>query len=84
LTCEKIPTEQRRKYVEQYVTLCAVSIILMFIILILIRRALLNMAQTLDLGAYTPSDYCIQGSNMKFDDYAHMAIEDSLKDYFHS
>ena len=65
-------------------TLMSVSIVLMFIILIIIRRSLLNMAQALDLGAYTPSDYCIQGRSMKFDDYAHMAIEDSLKDYFES
>lgn len=65
-------------------SLMSISIIIMFIILIAMRRSLLNMAQQLDLGAYTPSDYCIQGSNMKFDDYAHMAIEDSLKDYFQS
>lgn len=62
--------------------LVGVSIILMFLALIALRRQLLTKAQALDRDAYTPADYCLMGTNMVFDDYSQPAIEDHLKEYF--
>ena len=54
----------------------------MFFALIIIRRQLLNKAQDLDRDAYTPSDYCLMGTSMTFDDYAQLSIENHLTSYF--
>jgi hypothetical protein len=46
------------------------------------RKRLLDKAEALDGDANTPADYAVMGKGMEFRDYAPMAIEGQLKDYF--
>lgn len=46
------------------------------------RRNLLKKALKLDQDVYTPSDYCIMGKNMKFDNYSPESIRKEIVDYF--
>ena len=64
--------------------LVAFSIVFMFLSLIILRRALLNKAEELDSRAQTPSDYCLMGTNLVFDDdeYTPDKIEENLKKFF--
>ena len=53
-----------------YMIVVFLSIILMFIMLIFLRRNLIKAAMELDEGAVTPSDFCLHGKNLKFDSYS--------------
>lgn len=46
------------------------------------RRQLLKQALSLDMDAFTPSDFCLMGINMRFEDYTPDAMETSVKDFF--
>ena len=74
--------EKRKKYVGVVATLVLVSIILSFLFLIWMRSNLLQKALKLDADAFTPSDFCIMGMTMKFDDYSPDAITDKIKEVF--
>ena len=58
------------------------AIVVFLISLIWMRKRLLDKAEALDGDANTPADYALMGTGMEFRDYAPMAIEGQLKDYF--
>jgi hypothetical protein len=45
------------------------AIIISLLYLIWMRRAILKYALEMDQESYTPSDFCLMGSNMYFDSY---------------
>lgn len=62
---------------------CAVlALCVSFIFLIYMRAKLIGKALLLDQDAFTPSDFCLQGSKMEFDDYTASAMEQKIRDHF--
>ena len=45
-----------------------VNIAFMFIFLVCLRKKLLDKSVELDVGAVTPSDFCVMGRNIEFED----------------
>lgn len=46
------------------------------------RRMLLKSIEKLDVDSLTPSDYCLQGYYMEFEDYKAEAMEAEIRTYF--
>ena len=67
---------KRLSYVQVVAILILLSIIISLIYLIWMRNNLLQTALKLDIDALTPSDFCLMGMNMKFDNYAPKEIEE--------
>lgn len=57
-------------------TLCS------YIWLVFQRKQLFEYAIQFDADVYTPSDFCLIGKNMKFDDYNPEAIKTAIKNKF--
>lgn len=74
--------ENRQKNIEIMGGLMTVSIIISIIYLVWMRKRLMSQSLTLDMDAFTPSDFCIMGMNMVFDDYNPDAMEKEVKDHF--
>ena len=64
--------------------LVVISIMLMFFLLIALRRNLIKAAMELDEKAVTPSDFALIGKNLEFDNdkYDPDSIHEHLKGYF--
>jgi hypothetical protein len=58
------------------------SIVVTLLYLIWMRKRILQIALDLDLDAFTPSDFCLMGTNMAFDDYTPDAMEAKIKEIF--
>lgn len=61
--------EERKLHVEIISYLMVGAIIISLLYLIWMRRAILKYALEMDQESYTPSDFCLMGSNMYFDSY---------------
>jgi hypothetical protein len=46
------------------------------------RRKLMTEIMELDNDALTPSDYCLMGMHMKFEDYTAQGMKDDIIEYF--
>ena len=62
--------------------LALLSIIFSLLFLIWMRYSLFKKALKLDQETYTPSDFCIMGMTMKFNDYSSGAITEKIKEVF--
>ena len=49
--------------------------------LIYMRAKLIGKALLLDQDAFTPSDFCIQGTDMQFDDYTFSGMEKEIREH---
>jgi hypothetical protein len=49
--------------------------------LIYMRAKLIGKASLLDQDAFTPSDFCMQGYNMQFEDYTATGMEKEIRDF---
>mmetsp|Transcript_33747 Transcript_33747/g.52101 ORF Transcript_33747/g.52101 Transcript_33747/m.52101 type:complete len:118 (+) Transcript_33747:658-1011(+) len=58
------------------------SVVVSMIYLIWMRRTLLAQALKLDLDAFTPSDFCLMGMNMKFSDKDPEMMKEKVMAYF--
>ena len=58
------------------------SILVTFVLLFYLRKNLLDKAMKLDANVYTPSDFCLMGKNMQFDNYNPTEIEKAI-DFFY-
>lgn len=65
-----------------YSVLLFLGIMVALCVIICIRASLLRMFSKLDKDAYTPSDYCIMGYNMVFEDYHPKKIEKKIRAVF--
>lgn len=46
------------------------------------RKKLMKTIMELDDNALTPSDYCLMGMHMKFEDYTSQGMKDEIIEYF--
>lgn len=73
-------------YVESYIVATAslqlASVIVTILYLTRMRFTLKSYSLELDSKAFTPSDFCVQGINMKFENYNPKAISQSIKKHF--
>ena len=67
---------KRRKYILASALIIMLSIFVSLIYLIFMRRSLIKANKELDSKALTPSDYCVMGMSMYFDDYSPESISD--------
>jgi len=58
------------------------SVFISLFFLIWMRKKLLEEALKLDLDAFTPSDFCLMGTNIKFTDYDPEAMKEKVKAHF--
>ena len=58
------------------------SVLVSLVYLIWMRKKLLEEALKLDIDAFTPSDFCLMGMNMKFDDYNPETMKEKVKAHF--
>lgn len=61
--------------------LVMLSIFISFIYLIWLRANLFEKAIKLDDEALTPSDFCLMGTHMRFDNYSPKAVEEEISKY---
>jgi hypothetical protein len=59
-----------------------VATLVSLIYLVYLRRLVLIKAADLERTAYTPSDFCIMGTNMKFDNCSPENIEREIRETF--
>ena len=52
------------------------------LMLVWVRRRLLQMSVELDLKTYTNSDFALMGENMRFDDYTHEGMLNAVREHF--
>ena len=52
------------------------------LMLIWVRRRLLQMSVELDLKTYTNSDFAVMGENIRFDDYSHEGMKTQVEHHF--
>ena len=58
------------------------TILVTFVLLFYLRKNLLDKAMKLDANVYTPSDFCLMGKNMQFDNYNPTEIEKAIRTEF--
>jgi len=63
--------------------LIVVSIIISLVYLVWMRKYLLETAILLDSKTITPSDYCLMGFDMSFEDCTQDGIELEVREAFH-
>ena len=73
---------KRIDYVGKMSLLVFFSIMFSLVFLIWMRSNLLNKALKLDADAFTPSDFCVMGMTMKFENYSPGAITEKIKEVF--
>jgi hypothetical protein len=59
-----------------------ISIFVSSIYFFWMRKQLLRSIDKLDIENLTPSDYCLQGYYMEFEDYKPAAMEEEIRKYF--
>merc|ERR1711970_1301171 len=62
--------------------LVLVGVIISLLYLICMRWKMSKISLELDEGVYTPSDFCVMGMEMAFDDYSADGIEEKVKEGF--
>ena len=73
---------KRNGYMKVLLVVFLLAILMTFLWLVRLRKKLLEKACKLDADIYTPSDFCLMGKNMKFDDYNPKAIEKQIREEF--
>lgn len=73
---------KRNNYMKYLLVIFLLAVLISFLWLVYLRKKLLEKAMQLDLDIYTPSDFCLMGKNMKFNDYNPKAIEKAIRDEF--
>jgi len=56
-----------------------IAIVVSLLYLIYMRKSLLDLSCTLDHEAFTPSDFCMIGRNMEFEDFSPASIEAEIR-----
>lgn len=74
--------EKRQKFINAFGFIYVYSIFFSAIFFAYIKTKLWQKISELDQSAFTPSDYCIMGSNMDFDGYSPEAIKKGVVEYF--
>lgn len=59
-----------------------ISVVFSLIYFMWMRRRLLTKIMELDDKALTPSDYCLMGMHMKFEDYTAQGMKEEITEYF--
>ena len=67
--------------IYMFALIALLSVSLTLLVLVCMRASLIRKALTLDQDAYTPSDFCLMGINMSFDEYTPEKIEEEIKAY---
>mmetsp|Transcript_17892 Transcript_17892/g.30407 ORF Transcript_17892/g.30407 Transcript_17892/m.30407 type:complete len:217 (+) Transcript_17892:554-1204(+) len=75
------PFEDRKQYLDIITILIMASVAISIVYLIWMRQKLLRKSLLMDLDAFTPSDFCLMGLNMHFEDCSPNAIENFLKEH---
>ena len=73
---------QRNDYMKVLLVVFLLAVLISFGWLIFLRKKLLEKALKLDEDIYTPSDFCIMGKNMKFENYNPSKIEEAIRENF--
>jgi hypothetical protein len=76
---DSINWENRESWLKTYYTMLSLSILSSFCLIICIRACLAKSNAKLDKEAFTPSDYCVMGYNMYFDDCHPKTIDESIR-----
>jgi hypothetical protein len=79
---EYLPIEKRKEFIGYIAILIVVSIVVSIIYVIWMRSNILEKALKLDQEAFTPSDFCLMGSCMTFDDYTPEKIQEAITESF--
>ena len=72
----------RNVYMNILLAFLLFSILVSFLLVVYIRKRLLHKARVLDSHVYTPSDFCLMGTNMRFDNYSPEEITKTVKEEF--
>lgn len=59
----------------------SLALLVALLFLIYMRAKLIGKALLLDQDAFTPSDFCIQGTEMQFDDYTAVGMEKEIREH---
>ena len=59
-----------------------ISVVFSLIYFMWMRRRLLTKIMELDDKALAPSDYCLMGMHMKFEDYTAQGMKEEITEYF--
>ncbi len=70
---------KRQKAINLLAALYFTSVVFSLLYFTWMRRRLLIKITELDDKALTPSDYCLMGMNMKFEDYTAQGMKDVIK-----
>lgn len=73
---------RRVEFINIMIILMFVSIVISLFYLIWMRSHLLKYDMQIDEDAFTPSDFCLMGVNMRFDDYSPEGIEKEIRERF--
>ena len=79
---EFLSYDTSKAHIMAVALIMAVSVFVSLIYLICMRHSLLKKVVKLDEDAHTPSDFCLMGTDMCFEDYAPPAISEKVKEVF--
>jgi hypothetical protein len=74
--------ELRQSYMATCAGLISIAFVVSLLYLLYMRTYISRMAIELDEGAHTPSDFCVMGMEMYFDDYSAEAMEAKITEVF--
>ena len=74
--------DSRQSFMYISAILVFLGVIISLIYLVCMRWKMAKIALDLDKDVYTPSDFCVMGMEMAFDDYSAEGIEERVKDVF--
>lgn len=77
--------QERQDYIIGYCLVLAVSVVITFLAIQIIRKKLNNIVEVIDKLSFTPSDFCVQGYCPEFSedcDYSIQGITDEVKSYY--
>ena len=74
--------EKRKEFARVLAQQFMISIFVSSIYFFWMRKQLLSSIDKLDIENLTPSDYCLQGYYMNFEDYKPQAMEQEIRNFF--
>ena len=77
-TLDENGTELRHQWGQITTILLVLAITITFLWLIRMRQLLLRGAKAMDKGILTPSDFCLLGRHMEFDNYDPESIKNEI------